>query len=49
MRSTAEEEVCGAVNITTDKRVEFQVRLSDAATEATTWRMADPDRIVSQL
>jgi hypothetical protein len=49
MRNTAEDEVCGAVNITTNKRVEFQVRLSDAETEAATWRMANTDLIVSQL
>jgi environmental stress-induced protein Ves len=37
------------VNITADKGEEFEVRLSDAETEATTWSMADTDRIVSQL
>jgi len=35
--------------LTTDTHVEFQVRLSDAETEATTWSLADIDRIVSQL
>jgi hypothetical protein len=32
-----------------DKREEFQVRLSNAETEAPTWSIADTDRIVSQL
>jgi len=49
MKTAAEEEVDAAVNMTTDKRVEFQVRLSDAKTEATTWSIADMDPIVSQL
>jgi hypothetical protein len=49
MKTAAEEEVYGAVNMTADKREEFQVRLSDAETEATTWSIADTDRIVSQL
>jgi len=49
IKTAAEEEVYGAVNLTADKRVEFQVRLSDAETEANTWILADIDRIVSQL
>jgi len=49
MKTAAEEEVYGAVNMSTDKCVEFQVCLSDAETEATTWSLADIDRIVSQL
>ena len=40
-RSAAEEEVYGVVNITANKRVEFHVSLSDAATEAITWTIAD--------
>jgi len=36
MKTAAKEEVYGAVNMTADKRVEFQVCLSDAETEATT-------------
>jgi hypothetical protein len=35
--------------MTADKRVEFQVSLFDAETEATNCSMADTDRIVSQL
>jgi len=49
MKTVAEEEVYGAVNMTTDQRVQFQVRLSDAETEATTWGIADTDHIVSPL
>jgi len=49
MKTAAEEEVYGAVNMTADKHVEFQDRLSNAETEATTWSLADIDRIVSQL
>jgi len=43
------EEVYGAVNMTADKRVELQVRVCNAETEATTWSLAEIDRIVSQL
>jgi hypothetical protein len=49
MKTTTEEEVYGAVNMTADKSVECQVRLSYAETAATTWSMADTDRFVSQL
>jgi len=48
LKTTAEEEVYGAVNTTADKRVGFQVCLFDAQTEATTWSIDDTDRIVSQ-
>jgi hypothetical protein len=49
MKTAAEEEVYGSVNMTGDKWEEFQVRLSDTETEATTWSITDKDRIVSQL
>jgi len=49
MKTAGKEKVYGAANMTADKRVEFQVCLSDAATEATTWNLPDIDRIVRQL
>jgi len=49
MKTAAQEEVYGAVNITADKRVELQVSVSDAESEATKWSIADIDRIVRQL
>jgi len=49
MKTTAEEEVYGAVNMTADKPVELQLCLSDAGTEATTWSIADIECIVIQL
>jgi len=49
MKTASEEEVYGAVNITPNKHVEFQVRSFDAETESTTWCIADADHIVSQL
>jgi len=49
MKTAAEEEVYGAVNMTADKPVEFQTRPSDAETEATTLSIADIDHIVSKL
>jgi len=48
IKTVAEEEVYGAANMNTDKPVEFQVRLSDAETEATTWSIANTDRIANQ-
>ena len=49
MKSAAEDEVCGAANMTADKGVEFQVRLSNAETEAATGGIADTDRVANQL
>jgi len=49
MKTDAEEQAYGAANMTTDKRVQFQVCLFDAEIEATTWSIADMDRVVNQL
>jgi len=48
-KTTAEKEAYGAVNMTADKRVQFQVCLSDGEIEATTWSIADMDCNVNQL
>ena len=37
------------VNKTALKRVQFQIRLSDAEIEDTTWSIADTDRVVNLL
>ena len=49
MKTAAEEEAYWAVNMTADKRVQFQVCLSDAEIEATIWNIADMDHVVNQL
>jgi len=49
MKTAAEEEGYVAVNMTADKRVQYPVCLSDAGIEATTWSIADADRVVNQL
>ena len=49
MTTAAEEEVYEAANMTANKRVKFQIRLSDAETEATSLSIADTDRIANQL
>jgi len=49
MKTAAEEEAYGVVYMTTIKRVQFQVGLSDAEIEATTWSIADMDHVVNQL
>jgi len=48
MKTTAEEVVDGVVNMSSNKNVEIQVYPSKAETEATTWRIADKDCIVSR-
>jgi hypothetical protein len=49
MKTTAEEEVYGLVNMTANRRLELQVGLSDAETEAPTLNITDTDHDVSQL
>jgi hypothetical protein len=49
MKPAAEDEAYGAANMTADKRLQFQIRLSDAETEATTWSLADTERVTNQL
>jgi hypothetical protein len=49
MKAAAEDEAYGAVTMTADKRLQFQIRLSDAETEATTWSLADMERVTNKL
>ena len=49
MKAAAEDEAYGAANMTADKRLQFQIRLSDAETGATTWSLADMERVTIQL
>ena len=35
--------------MTADKRLQFQIRVSDAETDATTWSLADMERVTNQL
>jgi len=49
MKTAADDEAYRAANMTADKPLPFQVRLSDAETEATTWSLADTKRVTSQL
>jgi hypothetical protein len=49
MKTAAEDEVYGAANMTADKRLQFQICLSDAETDATTWSLADTERVTNQL
>jgi len=44
-----EHKAYRAANTTADKRLQFLIRLSDAETEATTWSMADTERVTNQL
>jgi len=49
LTTAAEDEAYRAVNMTTDKRVQFQVCLSDAEIEATTWSITETDHVVNQV
>jgi hypothetical protein len=49
MKTAAEDEAYGAPNMTADKRLQFQNRLSDAETEATTWSLANLEHGTIQL
>ena len=49
MKSAAEDEAYGALNMIADKHVKFQVHPCDAGTEAITWNIADTDGVVNQL
>jgi hypothetical protein len=44
-----EDETYGAANMAPDKRLQFQIRQFDAETDATTWSLADMERVTNQL
>jgi len=48
-QTAADDEAYRAVNMTAEKRLQFQNRLSDAVTEAPTWSLADAEHITIQL
>jgi len=47
MKSAAEDKAYGAANMTTDKRLQFQIRLSNAEIEVTTWSLADTEWVTN--
>jgi len=49
MKTAAEDKAYGAANMNADKRLQFQNSLSDAEAEATTWSLADTERLTMQL
>jgi len=49
MTTAADDEDCGVANMTANKRLQFQNRLSDGETEATTWSLADSESVTIQL
>jgi len=49
LKTAAEEEAYGVVNMTADQCAQFQVHISNDETEATTWSTADTDRVVNRL
>jgi len=49
MKAAATDKANRAANMTTDKWLQFQISLSDAETEATTWSLAATERVTNQL
>jgi len=47
--AAAEDKSYGAANMTANKRLQFHIRLSNAETGATTWSMADAERVTNQI
>jgi len=48
-KTATEDEAYGVANMTANKRLQFRIHLSDAETEATTWSLADTERITNQV
>ena len=49
MKGASEDEAYGAAIMTANKRLQCQIPLSDAETEATTWSLADTEWVTNQL
>jgi hypothetical protein len=49
LKAVAKDEAYGAATKPTDKRVHYQIRLSDAERAGTTWRLADTENMTKQL
>jgi len=49
MRTATKDEAYGAANMTADKRLQFEISLSDAEPEATTRSLADTERFTTQV
>jgi hypothetical protein len=49
MKAAAEDDAYRVANMTADNRLQFQIRLSDTETEATTWSLADTEQVTNQL
>jgi len=48
-KAAIKDEAQRAANMTTGKHPQFQIRLSDAETEATTWSFTDTEHVTNQL
>jgi thiaminase len=48
-KTASKDEAYRAANMTPNKQLQFHIRLSDAETEATTWSLADTERVTNQL
>jgi len=49
MKTATKDDAYVGANMSADKRVQFQIRLSDAETEATPWSLADTEPVTNQL
>jgi len=49
LKTAVKDNTYGVANITIDNQLQFQIRLSDAETDSTTWSLADPGHVTIQL
>jgi hypothetical protein len=49
MKPAAKDEAYGAANMTADKQLQFHIRQSNAEADATTWSLADMERVTIKL
>ena len=49
MKTAAKHTAYRAANMTTNKPLQFQIRISDPETDATTWSLADMEQVTNQL
>jgi hypothetical protein len=49
IKTSAEDEAYGVANVTPNKHVQPQISLYVVETEATTWSLADTERVTDQV
>jgi len=49
IKTVTDDKAYRMANMSTDKRLQFQIHWSDAETAATTWSLADTEHVSNQL